>query len=185
MIRDFERIPIAISDAALRGQVSNYFERVLVKPRNRQPNQKERDTAAARTLTQFPQLLDYYIKLKEETGDEASEISSERVQETKIIFETQVRELQELLAASTQFYHVAGTTYEEAHARLAYLKDVIENKGGHRLSITTASRYRGRATFKSYAGLYGSDRHQMLERRQMTAAGLPITKSRAEQRTKR
>jgi hypothetical protein len=133
MIRDFERIPIAISDAALRGQVSNYFERVLVKPRNRQPNQKERDTAAARTLTQFPQLLDYYIKLKEETGDEASEISSERVQETKIIFETQVRELQELLAASTQFYHVAGTTYEEAHARLAYLKDVIENKGGHRL----------------------------------------------------
>jgi hypothetical protein len=133
MIRDFERIPVAISDAALRGQVSNYFERVLVKPRNRQPNQKERDTAAARTLTQFPQLLDYYIKLKEETGDEASEISSERVQETKIIFETQVRELQELLAASTQFYHVAGTTYEEAHARLAYLKDVIENKGGHRL----------------------------------------------------
>lgn len=133
MIRDFERIPVSISDAALRGQVFNYFERVLAKPKNRYPNQKERDQAAIRTLIEFPQLLDYYIKLKEDSGNEAADISFEKVQETKIIFETQVRQLQELLAASTQFYGVAGGTYAEAHQRLAYLKDVIENKGGHRI----------------------------------------------------
>src|SRR5690606_38289835 len=37
------------------------------------------------------------------------------------------------LAASSDFYRIAGSTYEEAHARLAYLKDNVENKGGHRL----------------------------------------------------
>lgn len=133
MIRDFESIPIAIPDAELRGQVSNYFERVLVRPRDRQPSQKDRDEAAVRTLIEFPQLVDYYIRLKESTGDEARDVSSEKVAETKLMFETQVKQLQANLAANTGFYKIAGSTYEEAHERLAYLKDVIENKGGHRI----------------------------------------------------
>ncbi|MGD0641131.1 MAG: hypothetical protein ABSC22_10325 [Roseiarcus sp.] len=133
MIRDFERIPTTISDAALRGQVFNYFERVLAKPKNRHPNQKERGRAAIQTLNEFPQLIDYYIKLKEESGDEAADISSEKVKQTKLVFETQVRALQELLAATTKFYGISGDTYSEAHERLAYLKDVIEKKGGHRI----------------------------------------------------
>lgn len=133
MIRDFESIPIAIPDAELRAQVFNYFERVLVRPRHREPSQKDRDEAAVRTLIEFPQLVDYYIRLKEQAGDQATDVSSEKVAETKLIFETQVKALQANLAANTDFYRIAGSTYEEAHARLAYLKDVIENKGGHRI----------------------------------------------------
>lgn len=37
-----------------------------------------------------------------------------------------------MLAADTKFYEIGKSTYNEAHARLAYLKDVIENKGGPR-----------------------------------------------------
>ena len=44
----------------------------------------------------------------------------------------QLKELQRLLQSQTGFYSVPGNTYEEAHERVAYLKDVIENKGGHR-----------------------------------------------------
>jgi len=36
------------------------------------------------------------------------------------------------LAKLTNFYNLAGSTYEETHLRIAYLKDVIETKGGHR-----------------------------------------------------
>lgn len=133
MVRDFENIPIAIPDAELRGQVFNYFQQVLVKPKARLPSQAERDEAAVKTLIQFPKLVDYYIKLKENTGDEAASVSAEKVQETKLIFDTQVRALQNMLVENTQFYAVGGTTYDEAHQRLAYLKDVIENKGGHKL----------------------------------------------------
>jgi hypothetical protein len=133
MIRDFESIPVAIPDAELRGQVFNYFNRILSRPTRRAPSQKDRDEAAARTIMEFPQLLDYYIKLKENSGDEARDISSEKVSETRQVFETQVRELQSGLAEHTAFYGTGISSYEESHQRLAYLKDVIENKGGHRI----------------------------------------------------
>jgi hypothetical protein len=45
----------------------------------------------------------------------------------------QLKELQRLLERNTSFYSISGNTYEEAHERVAFLKDVIENKGGHRL----------------------------------------------------
>ncbi|AWM05763.1 hypothetical protein [Bradyrhizobium symbiodeficiens] len=133
MIRDFESIPVAIPDSELRGQVFNYFQNHLVRLRDRPITQREKDEAAARTIMQFPELVDYYIKNKENSGDEAKDISSEKVSETKRAFETQVKELQAALAQETTFYKTGKSTYEEAHQRLAYLKDVIENKGGHRI----------------------------------------------------
>jgi hypothetical protein len=133
MIRDFESIPVAIPDAELRGQVFNYFQRILYRPSPRPLSKKERDEAAAATIRHFPQLLDYYIKLKESTGDEARDISSEKVTETEQVFEKQVRELQAQLAEHTAFYGTGNSSYEESHKRLAYLKDVIENRGGHRI----------------------------------------------------
>jgi hypothetical protein len=133
MIRDFESIPVAIPDAELRGQVFNYFQRLLVRPTRKPLSQKEKDEAAIRTIMEFPDLVDYYIKNKENSGDEARDVSFEKVSETKRAFETQVKELQYALADKTAFYKTGKSTYEEAHQRLAYLKDVIENKGGHRI----------------------------------------------------
>jgi hypothetical protein len=139
MIREFESIPVAIPDADLRGQVSNYFESVLKRSPHRSPSQRERDEAAVRTLISFPQLVDYYIQIKEASGDKATDISSEKVFLTKQLFETNVRLLQDILAANTDFYEFSNGTYAEAHLRLAYLKDVIENKGGHRIFYQNGS----------------------------------------------
>jgi hypothetical protein len=133
MIRDFESIPVAIPDAELRGQVFRYFQSFLTRPTRRPVTQKEKDEAAVRTIMNFPELVDYYIKLKENSGHEAKDISSEKVSETKRQFETQVKALQDNLAENTTFYKTGKSTYNEAHRRLAYLKDVIENKGGHRI----------------------------------------------------
>ena len=133
LIRNFERIPVAIPNAELRGQVFNYFQRVLPRPRDREPSQQERAEAVADTLVQFPQLIDYFIKMKEETGDDASDMSAEKVIATEFLFIHQLKVLQQSLKQNTPFYDTKGLTHAEAHARLAYLKDVIENKGGHRL----------------------------------------------------
>jgi hypothetical protein len=132
LIRNFDEIPVAIPDAQLRAQVSNYFERVLVRTRKREPSQKERAEAAIQTILAYPQLIDYYIRYKEDDGDAAQNISSEKVLISERIFIFQLKDLQATLR-ETPFYDTLGTTYEEAHARLAYLKDVIENKGGYRL----------------------------------------------------
>ena len=83
MIRDFESIPLAIPDAELRGQVFNYFQRILVRSTRKPISQKEKDEAAVRTIMEFPDLVDYYIKNKENSGDEARDISSEKGQRDK------------------------------------------------------------------------------------------------------
>jgi hypothetical protein len=133
LVREFESIPVAIPDAELRGQVFAYFQQVLPRHRDREPSQQERADAVAETLIQFPQLLDYFIKIKEDRGDEASSVSEEKVAAAEYMFIHQLRKLQSLLRTNTPFYSTGLLTYQEAHARLAYLKDVIEHKGGHRI----------------------------------------------------
>lgn len=149
LISDFEQIPAAIPDDQLRASVFNYFELELHRrvraatsirkkgrpPRRRkerEPTQKERSEAAVATMQNFPEIIDYYIRLKEMRGDEARNVSEERVLAIEYMLIEQMQALQSTLSAETDFYKIGKTTYEEAHARLAYLKDVIENKGGHR-----------------------------------------------------
>lgn len=131
LVEGFEQIPTAIPDQQLRSQVNNYFEKVLARPRDREPNKKERAAAAIRTIVEFPNIIDYYIRAKEDRGGEAAALSEEKVRFSRAMFNEQVQALQNALE-STKFYEASGGTYEEAHARLAYLKDVVENKGGHR-----------------------------------------------------
>jgi len=133
LVRNFESIPLAIPDAQLRGQVSNYFQKVLPRPRDREPSQKERAEAVVDTLLRYPQLIDYFIKMKEETGDQAADLSNEKVIATEYLFVNQIKEIQRILQEESPFYRENRSTYDACHARLAYLKDVIENKGGHRL----------------------------------------------------
>jgi hypothetical protein len=138
LIDGFENVPTAIPDAQLRAAVFNYFEQELKRrppapgKKPPQPTQKERAHAVVATMRQFPQIIDYYIRLKEEHGDDASDLSAEKVLAIEYLFIEQLRAFQALLVANTKFYGIGRSTYEEAHARLAYLKDVIENKGGHR-----------------------------------------------------
>ncbi|HEY8066499.1 MAG TPA: hypothetical protein VIF40_17510 [Methylosinus sp.] len=133
MVRQFEEIPVAIPDNELRGQIFAYFESVLAKPKDREPSAQERAEAAIKTYLHFPELVDWYIRYKEEHGDDATDISADKVALTKFIFEQQVKSIQSQLAETTAFYTTPGVTYEETHQRLAFFKDVIENKGGHRI----------------------------------------------------
>lgn len=149
LISGFEDIPEAIPDAQLRASVFNYFELELHRrtkaespgvvkgkrrrrEKERKPTRKERSAAVVATMQKFPEIIDYYIRLKEMRGDEAKDVSEEKVLAIEYLFIEQLQALQSVLLAETDFYKVGKTTYDEAHARLAYLKDVIENKGGHR-----------------------------------------------------
>lgn len=132
LVEDFERLPEAISDDALRAQVNNYFHKVLRGRRRREPTREERDQAVRATLLEWPQLIDVYIRDKEDRGDQANSLSSAKVEYSQKLYVEQFKGFQEYLARQTDFYRFAGRTYEEAHKRVAFLKDVIENKGGHR-----------------------------------------------------
>jgi hypothetical protein len=127
LLADFEDICTALPNEQLRAQVNDYFLRRLAED----ATEKERREAAAATAEKFPVVLDYYIKDKEDTGDEAHKVSSLKVRETEIQFGEHVRALVSDHLAGTAFYEL-GDSFEESLQRVLFLKDVIENKDGYR-----------------------------------------------------
>jgi hypothetical protein len=72
LFRNFEQIPIAIPNQQLRALVSNYFESVLPrKEKDKAPTQQEKAKAVGQVIAKYPEIIDYYIKMKEESGERA------------------------------------------------------------------------------------------------------------------
>lgn len=129
LVADFSEICEAIPNEQLAAQIDHYFRSVL--PRN--PKEKDRNEASRKTILEFRELIDYYIKYKEENGEEAVNISNQRVTFSVDLYVHQFGALAELLNSTTAFYQLRGGTREETGHRIAFLKDVIENKGGYKV----------------------------------------------------
>lgn len=127
----FADIAESLPDDVLREQVNEYLARVL--PEDPDASKEEIREAIANAIEQFPQVLDYYIRDKEDHGEEAVSVSKERVQIVQIRFVEHVRRFVQDFLDPGGFYAIHGNTYDEARSRLLFLKDVIENKGGHRI----------------------------------------------------
>jgi hypothetical protein len=109
--------------------VNTYF----LQRHSKEPTRKEKDLSIEAAIAKYPEVIEYYIRSREDNGNTATSISQSRVQDSEAVFITQVRELVELLRANTAFYSISGSTYDEARQRVAFFKDMIENKGGHAL----------------------------------------------------
>lgn len=129
LARSYSTIVDAIADDQLREQINNYFQKILPEDYT----SKDEKRAAARTIVHFPALIEHYIRYKEDHGDEAEAISEEKVRASKQVYIEQVKEFIGILENATAFYDTLGTTLTETRSRVAYLKDVIENKDGYRL----------------------------------------------------
>lgn len=125
----FPAVAASVPNEQLRDQINHYFRQQLP----RRPKRKDRDAAIARTLREYPQLIEWFIKLKEDTGDQARSTSSAEVATTERVMITRLGAFIEDLARDTTFYTETGGTQAETRARVAFLKDQIENKGGHRI----------------------------------------------------
>lgn len=127
----FPEIARSLPDATLRAQVNDYLVRTI--PRGPKVTKKDVRTAVSNAVERFPQVLDYYIRTKEDSGDQAVSYAEARVREVEHIFINQVRLLVSQFLDPGGFYQLRYNTHEEAYKRLLFLKDVIENKGGHKL----------------------------------------------------
>jgi len=131
LIDRFRDIAHALPDSTLRAQVNDYLIRVL--PDDPDATKEEIRNAITQVIEKFPQVLDYYIRDKEKHGDQAVSISKARVRAVEIWFVEHVRQFVREYLDPGGFYQIPGNTYDEAKQRLMFLKDVIENKGGHRI----------------------------------------------------
>lgn len=134
---DFREVAASIPNDELRFQINNYFSKVLPLRRTKRgkpkkSNRTEWGEAVVRTIEEFPELLDWYIKYKEENGDKAADISKLKVVFSANRYFKQFNELIGQLHSQTQFYFIAGDSHSEALMRIDFLKDVVENQNGWR-----------------------------------------------------
>lgn len=121
----------SLPDGALRAQLNDYLERQLWA--NPDASREEVREIISQTIERFPQVLDYYIREKEDRGGDASSLAAERVEFIRTQFVEHVRGFVANFLEPGGFYVGSANTYDEAKRRLLFLKDVIEHKGGHRI----------------------------------------------------
>ncbi|MDD4494108.1 MAG: hypothetical protein PHV32_07130 [Eubacteriales bacterium] len=132
MIGNLQNIAPAIEDAGLRFQLNQYLTEILPK-KKKEMSKTDKERAATSLIQNNPEIIDYYIKYKEENMDQATSISKQVVEEVKILFNTQLQELARMLYERTDFYEESSSSYEEAYKRVLYLKKVIEDMDGYRI----------------------------------------------------
>jgi len=128
LVDDFDRILVSISNDELRSQLNNYLIKVL----GRRHTKKEKAEAVRGAILQSPEFIDYYIKYKEENGEQAQSISAEKVVQSEILYLEQFKSFISLVNQKTKFYSLDSNSYTAALERAKYLKHVIEHCDGYR-----------------------------------------------------
>jgi hypothetical protein len=124
-ISDFFTIIHTTQNEQLQADLDQYLKRVLSKT----PNNEELQNAIQEFTRLHPELIDYFIRSKEDNGEKAVERSIKYVQESEQFFITQFGNFAQFLWNRTLFYRKGFNTKKETYERIMYLKDAIENQG--------------------------------------------------------
>lgn len=154
LLENFDRIPNAITDDELRFKINNYFlSRIPKDPKKKkEPTKQEKAAAAFATIQEFPELIDYYIKSKEESGDQAESVSSEKVAFSQKFY---IDNVQNFIAGlqNKNFYASAQNSQEEAKKKIEILKEYIEDNDGYKLFYHNGQRIKGEKDLQLLFGL--------------------------------
>jgi len=126
---NFDNITKSLPNRTLRTAVNDYFKSRLPK----KPTSRDKQGAFYKTIIKFPDLVDYYIKLKEDNKTKIGSVSITKIDEIRTKLVEVFTPLCELLNKNSDFYKVLPSSYDEALKRANYLKDVIENNDGYRI----------------------------------------------------
>jgi hypothetical protein len=129
MLDQFTQVQVAVADDQLREQIDAHFMAQI----NEQSTSEDRKRAILKTYERFEELVDIYIKQKEEDAPEAHVESDRKVKDTETQFIANVRALIQDHLAGTEFCSDNPDSLEETRRRVAYLKHVIEDNYGYRL----------------------------------------------------
>ncbi|MFA5948461.1 MAG: hypothetical protein WC806_05885 [Candidatus Gracilibacteria bacterium] len=133
LVEDFDRIPNAISNEQLRFQVNNYLQSHLTNEPDKEPTKKEKASAIFATLQKFPELIDFFIKCKEENGDLAESLSNQKIVFSEQVYITNVQNFVQGLKETDFYSKTPVASFEEAKKKIEVLKRFIEKKDGYRL----------------------------------------------------
>lgn len=129
LISSFANVTRSLENESLRSSINDFFRSHLPK----KPSEKDRIQAIYQTIEKFPELVDYYIKLKEDKKENIAPVTIAKIEELKTKLLDALTPLCKLLDEKSEFYKVFPNSYSEALKRAIFLKDVIENNDGYRI----------------------------------------------------
>jgi hypothetical protein len=126
---NFNNVTRSLGNESLRNAVNEFFRSHLP----RRPKQKDKIEAFIQTVKKYPDLVDFYIKLKEESKNLVGAAAFSQIEEIKEQLIDALTPLCNLLNTKSEFYAVKPNSYQESLKRANFLKDVIENNDGYRI----------------------------------------------------
>lgn len=129
MVSRYPQIVDSVDDDAARSRISRYFESRL----GSNPNAAQEKKARQDTIANFPELLDLYIRLKEDDGDGAVAVSEEEIAHLRKVFVGILAELiQDFWGQDEMRDRPNVSSYEETLYRAGVFKRWVEDKEGYR-----------------------------------------------------
>lgn len=129
LYEDFSRIRASLTNEELRSQLNNFLRKELGL--GQQTKKKEHETYR-KALIQFPELIDHYVRLKEDNGEEAVNISDQKVKISELVYLNHFKKLVELIRNETDFDKKNSKSYQETLDRAKFVKHIIEDCDGYR-----------------------------------------------------
>jgi hypothetical protein len=126
---NFGNVTRSMGNESLRTAVNDYFRAHLP----RKPKKKDRIEAFVRTVEKYPDLVDFYIRLKEDSKKVVGSVALSKIDELREQLIDALTPLCNLLSDKSDFYTIKPNSYDEALKRANYLKEVIENNDGYRI----------------------------------------------------
>ncbi|WP_026895988.1 hypothetical protein [Clostridiisalibacter paucivorans] len=128
-IEDLRYSRISIEDSKFRDHINEYISEIINGDFTAAEVNRKIDSLAK----QYPELIDYYIKSKEDNSSEAINNNKELIKEFDLLFDTNCNALINLLRNRTGFYNMKDIDNTSAiKKRLSQLKYVIEELGGNK-----------------------------------------------------
>lgn len=127
-IEDLRYSRISIDDITFRDHINEYIAEII----NGEFTAQQLNDRINSLIRKYPQIIDYYIKSKENNSNEAIENNEKLIREFDIIFNRNCNALINLLRIKTDFYNLKDIDKTSVILkRISHLKDAIENLGGN------------------------------------------------------
>jgi hypothetical protein len=135
LFENYSEIANSIPNEQLRSEIDLYFRQNLPRltKKKKTISKSEYYSVVKSVIFKYPEILNYYIKYKEDNGEKAISISKEDVKFVENVFIENVSSFIKILQSNSAFYNISYDTYQESLERVRYLKQVIENNDGYKL----------------------------------------------------
>ncbi|MBP1617915.1 MAG: hypothetical protein H6Q14_1742 [Bacteroidetes bacterium] len=126
---NFNNVTRSLGNQSLRTAINDFFRSHLPK----KPKKKDKIEAFIQTVQKYPDLVDYYIKLKEESKNIIESVALSKIEEIREQLIDALTPMCDLLHEKSEFYATIPNSYQESLKRANFLKEVIEKNDGYRI----------------------------------------------------